>query len=289
MIWIIGRAGLLGAEVSLALEKLGLSFAATGRELDILAPHALRDFARGKDIHAIVNCAGYTAVDRAEAEEDLAVRVNAEGPENLARLSLRLGARLIHLSTDYVFSGTKREPYLESDAPDPVNAYGRSKAEGEARVLAAAPDSVIVRSAWLYGRHGGNFVSTMLKLMRERDSVDVVDDQHGSPTWAADLAGVLAGLATRTDLPAGIYHYSGEGQASWYGFAVEIQNLALKHGLLDRACALRPVATSLYPRAAHRPLYSVLSQEKIKVLGFRAPPWRESLERFILSLRGVQS
>lgn len=156
-------------------------------------------------------------------------------------------------------------------------------------MLAAAPDSVIVRSAWLYGRHGGNFVSTMLKLMRERDSVDVVDDQIGSPTWAADLAGVLAGLATRTDLPAGIYHYSGEGQASWYGFAVEIQNLALKHGLLDRACALRPMATSLYPRAARRPLYSVLSQEKIKALGFKAPPWRESLERFILSLRGVQS
>ena len=284
MIWLIGNKGMLGTELSRHLQHAGLSWVGTDREVDILDPAALRAFAAGKDLRWLVNCAAYTAVDKAEEEEALALRLNAEGPANLAALAASLGARLLHLSTDYVFDGSASTPYRESDPPAPAGAYGRTKAEGERRVMAAAPSSVILRTAWLYGRHGPNFVYTMLRLMTERDSLGVVADQHGSPTSAADLSAAIVHLLTLPDLPPGIYHYTNAGQTTWYHFACEIHRLGRQRGLLDRDCVISPLTTAGYPTKAARPAYSVLSKEKIQTLGVQVPGWEESLAAFIAGL-----
>lgn len=278
MIWVVGARGMLGTELCEVLAERGLEFTGSDREVDILDPGAISSFASGKAIGAVINCAAYTAVDKAEDEEALALRLNADGPENLARLCAALGARLVHVSTDYVFSGEAERPYRESDVVGPTGAYGRTKAEGERRVLATAPDAVVVRTAWLYGRHGPNFVRTMLRLMAERTEIGVVADQRGSPTWARDLARALAGAATDPRrVPPGIYHYTDEGETSWHGFALEIQRLGLELGLLARPCAVRPLATSEYPTKARRPAYSVLCKDKARAAGLVVPPWQESL------------
>jgi len=192
MIWIIGNRGMLGQELAEQLAARGIANVGSDREVSILDPEALRHFAQGvqKDtpIKAIVNCAAYTAVDRAEDEAELAHALNAEGPGNIAELARSVGARFLHISTDYVFSGAASQPYREDDPIGPTGVYGRTKAEGETRVREACPDAVIIRTAWLYGKYGPNFVATMLRLMRERTELGVVADQRGTPTWARDLA-----------------------------------------------------------------------------------------------------
>jgi len=270
---------MLGAEVSEALARAGLPFVGTDREVSILEPGALKGFAEGKGVAWIVNCAVYTAVDRAEEESELCARLNAEGPENLGRLAAAIGARVLHLSTDYVFSGSGSRPYLESDPVAPQGTYGRTKAEGEARLLAAAPDSIVLRTAWLYGRHGPNFVATMLKAMGEREEIGVVADQAGSPTWARDLSGAIVAVIGADRAPAGIYHYTNSGETSWHGFALEIERLGREAGLLSRPCRVKALTTADYPTKARRPAYSVLSKEKFeRTFGLRPPEWRESLK-----------
>jgi dTDP-4-dehydrorhamnose reductase len=280
MIWLIGNKGMLGTELSLLLEKKGIPFQGTDREVSILDPAAIEAFASGKGITHIINCAAYTAVDKSEEEEDLARSLNAQGPENLARLCIRIGARLIHVSTDYVFSGKATKPYVEADPVDPQGAYGRTKAEGEQRLIQAAPDSIILRTAWLYGKHGPNFVATMLRLMASKDEIGVVADQKGTPTWAYDLSVALINLATIKIVPAGIYHFTNDGETTWYDFSVEIQSLGKELGILHHDCLIKPLTTDQYPTKTKRPAYSVLSKNKIKSLGIPVPDWNSSLKKY---------
>ena len=196
MIWVVGSRGMLGTELCRLFESEGVEHVGSDREVDILDPAALAVFAAGTDkaISWIVNCAAYTAVDKAEEEAELCQRLNVEGPRNLAGLAERIGAAILHISTDYVFDGNGSRPYREDDAVGPTGVYGKTKAEGEVAVREACRRAVIVRTAWLYGKDGPNFVYTMLRLMRQKDSIGVVADQLGTPTWARDLAGAILAI-----------------------------------------------------------------------------------------------
>lgn len=290
MIWLIGNKGMLGTELSRLFERKNIPYIGTDRDVSILDMTALREFVKDKKIAWIVNCAAYTAVDKAEDEVELCHALNAQGPENLGTLAREIGARVLHISTDYVFSGLpilehgKPRPYREDDPTGPTGAYGRTKEAGERLLMAAAPNSVIVRTAWLYGQHGNNFVFTMLRLMKEREAIGVVADQRGSPTWAYDLASAMLHLINLPEekLIPGIYHYTNEGETTWYDFAREIYRLGRAEGLLERDCIINPLSTDQYPTKARRPAYSVLSKEKIKALGVKVPQWQESLEQFMV-------
>jgi dTDP-4-dehydrorhamnose reductase len=251
---VTGAGGLLGRELVelLAARRPALAVTAAGREaLDVTDPAAVDDAVAGHDL--VLNCAGWTAVDAAEQQEPEAFAVNALGPALLARACARTGARLLHVSTDYVFPGTATRPYPEDAAPGPAGAYGRTKLAGEWAVRAELPDRHwIVRTAWLYGRYGPGFVDTMARLERERQTVDVVDDQVGQPTWARDLAVRLDELV-HAAAPAGTYHGTAAGSTSWYGLAREL--FTLLGADPDR---VRPVPTSVFPRPAPRPAWSVL-------------------------------
>jgi dTDP-4-dehydrorhamnose reductase len=284
---------MLGRELSLLFEESGISFVGTDREVDITDPAALASFAEkaAAPVRWIVNCAAYTAVDKAEDDAEMCRRLNAEGAGNIAACARGIGAKMIHISTDYVFDGEgildgetgKPRPYREDDPANPVGVYGRTKREGEVAVLGNNPRSYIIRTAWLYGKHGGNFVQTMLRLMNERDEVKVVNDQWGSPTWAADLSMVIKAMITAAgEPPVGIYHYTGEGAASWYEFAREIYRRGRELGHITRDCVVRPCASWEYPTRARRPGYSVLDKGKIGgVLGLRVPLWEESLGNYL--------
>jgi len=285
MYWIVGAKGMLGTELSFLFQREGVAFVGSDREVDILDPAALEAFAAGKGIEGIVNCAAFTAVDRAEDEPDACRELNVEGPRNLAAIADALGACIVHLSTDYVFDGRGTRPYREDDPVGPTGVYGRSKAEGERAVLAACPRSIILRSAWLYGEHGPNFVRTMLRLMSERESIGVVADQRGSPTWAADLARAILTILRSSEKRFGIYHYTDAGQTTWFDFAREIHSLGRARGLLPRDCEIRPLETEQYPTKARRPAYSVLSKEKIlHDYGVDLPDWKDSLAAFMDAL-----
>ena len=229
---------------------------------------------------ALVNCAAYTAVDRAESERDLAMLVNAEAPGALASVCLEHGTRFIHLSTDYVFDGKANTPYREDDPCEPASVYGISKREGEIRVLEADPDAVVVRTSWVYHEHGKNFVKTMMRLMGERERIGVVNDQHGSPTYAGDLADCILTILESDVKASGIFHYSNEGDITWYDFAVAIRDILGSHCIVDA------ITTEQYPTPAPRPAYSVLDKDKIRrTFGIRLVPWRESLEKCIAGLQ----
>jgi dTDP-4-dehydrorhamnose reductase len=285
VIWLAGNRGMLGTELARALEAAGVEQVGSDRELSILDPEALAAFARDKKITWIVNCAAYTAVEKAEDEAPLCTALNAEGPENLARLAASIGARILHISTDYVFDGSGTRPYREDDPVAPIGVYGRSKAEGEARLRAACPEHIILRTAWLYGEHGANFVYTMLRLMRSKERIGVVADQRGSPTWAADLGAAILRIVSGAEGNGprfGTYHFTDEGETSWWEFACEIHRLGRLHGLLERDCAIDALTTAQYPTKVRRPAYSVLSKEAIRAaFGLDIPEWRGSLGRFI--------
>jgi len=281
MIWLIGNHGMLGTELSELLAREGMETVGTDRDVSILDPASLASFASGKKIDWIVNCAAYTAVDKAEDEAELAERLNAQGPENVGRLAASIGARVLHISTDYVFGGAGSRPYLEDDKLAPNSVYGRTKAEGEARLFAACPESAIIRTAWLYGKHGANFVYTMLRLMKEKEKIGVVADQKGSPTWAFDLSQAIVAILVSKAPHYGIYHFTNEGETNWHEFALEIQRLGLEYGLLTKPCEVAALTTAQYPSKAHRPAYSVLSKEKIKkTFGVEVPEWRNSLRKY---------
>ena len=231
----------------------------------------------------VINAAAYTAVDKAESEPALAHAINAHGPAALAKACAERGIPLIHISSDYVFDGTKTTPYLEDDTISPLGVYGRSKADGEDAVRRNNPQHLIVRTSWVYGPDGANFLRTMLRLGAEREEIGVVGDQHGAPTRADDLAAALLDISETflnkpQDMGWGTYHLAGGGQTTWHGFAAEIFKQAAAKG--HKVPRLRPIATSEYPTPAKRPAYSVLDQSKIiKSFGIRMPDWRDSLAR----------
>jgi dTDP-4-dehydrorhamnose reductase len=270
---VTGGAGMLGQAVAAVATRLGHEVVALSRtELDITDADHVRRVVTAAEPRAIVNCAAWTDVDGAETAEAAATAVNGAGPGNLARAVAESGARLVHVSTDYVFDGTKRAPWVESDPVGPIGAYGRSKLDGELEVAAAAGDHAIVRTAWLFGAGGRNFVDTMLALGRERDEVEVVTDQVGSPTWSAHLAEALVELAERRG-DIGIFHAAGTGACSWYELAVEV---------FDRGgvrCRVLPTTSERYSRPAPRPAYSVLASERDEVPVL--PPWQEGVAAYL--------
>jgi dTDP-4-dehydrorhamnose reductase len=290
LIWLIGSKGMLGTELSQLLEKSGLPFAGTDREVDITDMSALTSAAakisEKQPIKWIINCAAYTAVDKAEDDVETCRRLNVQGAANIAAIASNTGVPLIHLSTDYVFDGKGERPYREDDATAPTGVYGLTKRDGEIAVLGNNPRSYIIRTAWLYGKHGNNFVHTMLRLMSERDEVKVVNDQRGSPTWTFDLASVILTFIKTADsgkeIPFGVFHFTNEGNITWFDFAKEIYRQGREQGRITKECAVNPCTSAEYPAKVKRPAYSVLDKSKIKAaLGINIPAWDESLKEFI--------
>ncbi|MCX6555398.1 MAG: dTDP-4-dehydrorhamnose reductase [Candidatus Aminicenantes bacterium] len=280
-IWLLGDRGMLGRQIVVELQKSGIAFAASDREVDISDWPSLKAFSSGKKISWIINCAAYTAVDQAEIDSAAAFRVNAAGVENLAKLAAGLGAKLVHFSTDYVFDGRARRPYLESDPPRPLSQYGQSKWQGEKLLTANCPSAFIFRISWLYGVFGNNFVNTMLRIFREKEVARMVNDQFGSPTYAAALAGNIVRLIESGSERYGLYHYCYGGVIPWFDFAACIMDLALKSGWIEKKIPLLAVSTSEFPTRAARPLRAVLDNGKVvRELGFRVVDWQLNLKDF---------
>ncbi|MDR2600874.1 MAG: dTDP-4-dehydrorhamnose reductase [Spirochaetaceae bacterium] len=286
MIWITGSSGMLGRETALAFDKYNLPYIASGSSIDITDYKSVTAFTAGKSISYILNCAAYTAVDKAEDEIEKCEAVNSIGPENIAKAASKINAKLIHISTDYVFNGEKKTPYKETDAASATGVYGRTKFEGESNVLRVLPQSWIIRTSWLYGAFGGNFVFTMLRLFNERDEIKVVNDQFGCPTWTGDLAEVISVLIMRDknkkSAPFGVYHFSNEGFCTWFEYAKKIYEYAVELNLTSKGCVIHPCTTLEYVTKAKRPKYSVLDKSKIKpALGVDIPDWQFSLKKFL--------
>lgn len=284
-ILITGANGQLGRSLRRLAEerKTGYRFLFTDVEtLDITDRDAVLRFVEAEQVDYLLNCAAYTAVDRAEEEEGVAFRLNCSAVRNLGEAASRRGATLLHVSTDYVFDGTSCRPYTEEDRLCPVSAYGRTKRAGEEALREACPDAVILRTAWLYSEYGNNFLKTMLRLGSEREELRVVFDQVGTPTYAGDLAEAMLAIVDRAEegrLVSGIFHFSDEGVCSWYDFACRIIRLA---GL---SCRVVPIESREYPSATERPPYSVLNKGKIKAAyGLCIPQWEESLAQALARL-----
>jgi len=227
-----------------------------------------------------INCAAYTAVDKAESEQDMAMLVNGEAVGHLAAICKKYNTKFIHISTDYVFDGESETPYKEDDATGPINTYGRSKLLGEQLCMKEDNDAIIIRTAWVYSSFGHNFVKTMMRLMNERNELNVVADQIGSPTYAADLANAILDIISSGKWESGIYHYSNEGKISWYEFALAIQKITGSKAIVH------PIETAQYPTPAKRPHYSLLNKDKIKsTYSINVPEWKESLQRCIAILQ----
>ena len=277
-ILITGCNGQLGNEIQL-LEKQHPQhtfFNTDVAELDITNPEAIGQFVEENHIDGIVNCAAYTAVDKAESDTDFCRKLNADAPGYLAEAIERQGGWMIQISTDYVFDGTQHTPYREDAATCPNSVYGRTKLEGEQKVLSLCKRAMVIRTAWLYSTFGNNFVKTMLRLGREKKELGVIFDQIGTPTYARDLAVAIFAAIEKGIVP-GIYHFSNEGVASWYDFTLAIHRLA---GI--ESCRVRPIHTTDYPTPATRPHYSVLDKSKIKeTFGIEIPHWETSLAECI--------
>lgn len=279
-ILVTGSNGQLGSELQLiAQHDDSCSYVFTDiQELDITSDAAVASFLAESKPDIIINCAAYTAVDKAETDVNSAQLVNFVAPSILSAACLREGIGLIHISTDYVFDGTAHLPYNEESNVNPTSVYGKSKLEGERTVLNAG--GIVVRTSWLYSSHGNNFVKTMMRLGKEKESIGVVFDQVGTPTWAYNLAEVLITIAKKSTRDfkhySGIYHYSNEGVCSWYDFAIEIM------ALTNSSCKVSPIETKEYPVPAPRPAYSVLNKRKIKdTFQIEIPHWKESLQKCV--------
>lgn len=285
-ILLTGKNGQVGWELRRTLAPLGEVVALGSAECNLADPQAIRQTLAEVRPDVIINPAAYTAVDKAEAEADLAMAVNGTAPGILAEEAKRLNAALIHFSTDYVFDGAQAAPYTEEDAPNPQSVYGRSKLAGEDAIRASGAKHLILRTSWVYGVHGGNFMKTMLRLGRERDELRVVADQFGAPTWARDLATATATLLQKWQAmqfdPAlsGVYHLTAAGRTSWHEYAVEIFKLAHQWDavLAQHSPNVQPISTAEFPLPAKRPANSVLSNEKIRqTFGVQLPDWHDSL------------
>jgi len=286
MIWLIGNRGMLGREVEKLLNRQKKYYVATDIEVDITNYEQLKEFVSNKPISWIINCAAYTSVEKAEDEPELCFKINADGPLNIAQTARESNARLIHISTDYVFDGTKEGAYVETDLPNPINVYGKSKFKGETNIAETVKAHFIVRSAWLYGKNGNNFVYTMLNLFKEKTEVRIVADQWGSPTYAPDLAAAVIRIIDINPEIFGLYHFTNEGKITWYQFATAIYALAKTEGLIDGSVKILPIETGQYPAKAKRPANSCLSGEKIlRDFNISLKPWKESLAYFLSTLK----
>jgi dTDP-4-dehydrorhamnose reductase len=254
---IVGGKGQLGTTLTQTVPD-GIEYRSLDLpEFDTTDPKNVEATIGDEQPDVIINASAYTAVDRAEEEVDLAFRVNATGPKNLALAARKAGSRLIHVSTDYVFDGTACTPYPPQAPCTPLGVYGKSKRQGEINILEVIDDPLIIRTSWLYSQYGNNFVLTMLRLMKERDEIKVVADQIGAPTWASTLAAAIWAAVGKSQLK-GIYHWSDAGVASWYDFAVAIQEEALSQGNLTSVIPIHPIRTDQFPTQVPRPAYSVL-------------------------------
>ncbi len=280
-ILVTGSNGQLGKEIKKLEDSFpGFEFIFLSRE-DLPIHHfdLLRNTIHIYKPQYIINCAAYTAVDRAETEKDLAFQVNAEAVGVMAAICKERGIRFIHISTDYVFDGTAHQPYKEEDITNPQNVYGASKLKGEQEALQFNPDSLIIRTSWVYSEYGKNFVKTMIRLMGEKGSVSVVNDQVGSPTYAYDLADAILQIIASGKWAPGIYHYCNDGVISWYDFAKEIRQQTGSN------CTLHPIPTAQFPTPAKRPAYSVLDTTKIRnTYPLQLKNWKESLKTCLSAL-----
>jgi len=290
-ILLLGQQGQVAWELQRSLacmgEVIALDLQSRPLAIDLSDPDSIVTATQAVRPDLIVNAAAHTAVDKAEQESELAFKINALAPGVLAEQALELNAGLIHYSTDYVFPGDARAPYREVDATNPQSVYGRSKLAGELAITQVGPPHYILRTAWVYGARGHNFLLTMLRLLRERESVRVIDDQFGAPTWSRMLADATALIIARSCesgrfAPAqlsGIYHLTSAGQTSWYEFACMIRQGALALGILPESCArIEAIPSTEYPTPARRPAYSVLSNDKLaRVFDLRFPDWRDAL------------
>lgn len=285
-ILVTGSNGQLGNELRELANNAPFDFIFTDiAELDITDSNAVTALFAQEHFDFAINCAAYTNVNKAESDEELAKKINALAPENLAKACKTYQCKFIHISTDYVFDGSHCQPYSEDEDVCPQSAYGRTKLDGEQRVLAAHDMSIIIRTAWLYSTYGNNFVKTMIHYGKEKDSLNVVFDQVGTPTYAGDLAQAIITIITKVTqgekaFVPGIYHFSNEGVCSWYDFTKEI------HAIAGISCQVNPIETKDYPTPATRPFYSVLNKAKIKnTFGVTVPYWKDSLIRCIQKLK----
>jgi len=284
-ILVTGSTGQSGFEIVGAFSQSGHEVIAPARrELDFLHPEEVADRVRRFQADWVINCAAYTQVDRAESEQEPAFVINRDSPAQIAAAVAGYGGRLLHVSTDFVFDGKQSRPYREEDDARPLGVYGRSKWEGEQAVRAALPEAIILRTAWVYGVHGHNFVKTILRVAREGKPLKVVDDQIGSPTWARDIAGAIRALVQHR--ASGTCHYTNAGSTSWHGFATAILAGATEAGFDLKTDSVEAIPTSGYPTPARRPAYSVLDTGKIQsLLTAPVPHWRDSLNRMLKELR----
>jgi dTDP-4-dehydrorhamnose reductase len=293
-ILLTGANGQVGWELSNRGGQQGFEILALDRsDLDITDPVSVSNEVNRSAVSLVVNAAGYTAVDQAESEPELAFAVNRDGPSYLASACEKVGIPLVHISTDYVFDGQKEGAYLVTDPVSPLSVYGKSKAAGEVEVRKRLREHFILRTGWVYGVHGHNFVKTMLRLGREREEVQVVTDQHGCPTYAADLAETILRIAAQFleggQVHWGTYHYCGKGVTTWHGFAEEIFRLASGYASLQ-VKRVEPISTSEYPTRAKRPANSILDCSVLeKTFGIHPQPWAESLAHMLEVLLSVEN
>lgn len=285
-ILVTGANGQLGTELRKAIEPVmpGITTYTDIDTLDLTDADEVNRFIRRGDFSHIINCAAYTNVDRAEQEPAACLRINSDAVRNIAAVAYETGAKVIHISTDYVFDGNNHLPYREGDKVNPISTYGTGKRRGEMVLLSLCPESIIIRTSWLYSTHGSNFVKTMLRLGREGKKISVVCDQIGTPTSATDLATAIVSILRAHQWVPGLYHYSAEGVCSWYDFAKAIFRLS---GMSD--LTVIPISTEDYvtenPQSAARPSYSVLDKQRIKkTFNITIPHWEESLTRCISEL-----
>jgi dTDP-4-dehydrorhamnose reductase len=290
MIWLVGKNGMLGSEVVELLETAGLEYCASDIEVDITDSSAIEEFVQDKPIDWVVNCAAYTAVDNAEDNIEAAERLNIHGPGNLAATAAAIGARIIHISTDYVFGSVGEQieplrPLTENDPTGSESEYGRTKLLGEQAVAEQTSRYFIIRIAWLYGKWGKNFVYTMLRLLEEKQQLKVVDDQVGCPTWSREVAWLIRKIIESDSAAFGTYHYCGRGQVSWYGFTRHIAEYARELGLVQDPARVEPCSSAEFPTKARRPKWSVLSTAKAETtFGLTSPAWQQSLHSFLSEL-----
>jgi dTDP-4-dehydrorhamnose reductase len=278
---VTGVTGQLGSELIAALNSQGHEVIVADHErMNFLHPQQAAAVVQAERPDWVINCAAYTQVDRAESEPEAVFTINRDAPAHLARAVADYDGRFLQVSTDFVFDGSQTRPYVESDAPNPLGVYGRSKLEGERAVLDALPNAVILRTAWVYGLHGHNFVKTMLRLAGEGKPLRVVSDQIGTPTWTRDIVMAIKALVEQE--AAGTYHFTAAGETSWHGFANAIFEEAVAAGIALKTTQAEPIPTSAYPTAATRPAYSVLDTEKIRpYLPAPIPGWRDSLKKML--------
>ncbi len=278
---VTGANGQLGQELNYMVQNTNTPFRfifTDFEQLDITDKQQVQHFVIENKIEYIINCAAYTAVDNAESDEEVAYKINYEGVKNLAEVVREVGAKLIHISTDYVFDGTSTIPYKEDDICNPLSVYGKSKLKGEQAIAENAKEWIIIRTSWLFSQYGSNFVKTMLRLMSEKEELNIVADQRGTPTYAADLAEMIFVILDEAEWHTGIYHFSNSGETTWYDFASKIMELSKLNN-----CKLSKTTSDQYKTAAKRPMYSVLDKSKIEnKYNVVIPTWENALERMLL-------